>query len=350
MYLSEVYLSEDRQINYFRETAMKKDILKHLLENQGKYVSGEELSSLFGVSRTAIWKHINSIKNDGYPVVSSPRRGYCLTGRPDVLNAQEVKINLAADIIGQLVYFYEKVDSTNEIVKKMAAEGLPEGTVVIAEQQLCGKGRIGRNWVSPAGVGIWFSLLLRPGIKPHVAPQLSLACAAAVCRAIRRFTGLDVRIKWPNDLLIGQKKVCGILTELSAEIDMVNYVIVGIGINVNQKEKDFSCEIKDTATSLSEIAGHDFRRVELLREVLAEIERTYLEYLTSGFPGVLRQWRELCSTLGQEVSVISTGENFSGLAEDIDENGHLLVRMANRELRAVVAGDVSIRRRDGQYT
>jgi len=328
---------------------MKQDILKHLLENQGKYVSGEELSSLLRVSRTAVWKHMNSLKNDGYPVVSSPRRGYCLIGRPDILNAQEVKINLATNIMGKHVYFYEKVDSTNEIVKKLAAEGLPEGTAVIAEQQLRGKGRIGRSWFAPSGVGIWFSLLLRPSIKPHLAPQLSLVCAAAVCLAIRRFTGLDVTIKWPNDLLIERKKVCGILTELSAEIDMINYIVVGIGINVNQKETDFSSEIKDTATSLSEIAGHKFRRVELLREILIEIERTYLEYLTSGFSGVLAQWRALCSTLGQEVSVISTGEDYSGIAEDINEHGHLLVRMANRELRAVIAGDVSIRGSGGRY-
>ncbi|MBZ4652757.1 MAG: birA [Peptococcaceae bacterium] len=328
---------------------MKQAILQMLIENQGEYVSGEQISKTLHVTRTAIWKQINNLKQEGYEIDSSPRLGYRLLSRPDILKPEEIKIGLATEILGRELYVFEQVNSTNDLAKKKAAEGASHGTVVVADQQLSGRGRLGRPWASPPGTGLWFSVVLRPPLKPFLAPQLIFVSAVAVCRAIRDYTGLPVTIKWPNDILFSGKKVCGILTELSAEIDIINYVVVGIGINVNQEMADFPPELQEKAISLAVAGNTTYNRVGLLKAILKELEKEYEIYLTEGFPAVLKHWRSLTSTLGQEVMVSSTEESFSGIAEDINEEGCLVVRTKEGKLRSVMVGDVSLRGKDGRY-
>lgn len=323
---------------------MKQKILNLLTEKEGAFLSGEELSSMLKISRTAVWKHINGLKKDGYRIMASPRRGYCLLERPDRLNEVEIKTGLKTNVFGQRVACFSLLDSTNEEAKRLAAEGTPEGTVVVAEQQERGKGRVGRQWVSPSGVGLWFSLVLRPNLLPIQAAQLTFVSAVAVCQALRKVTGLPLTLKWPNDLLFEEKKVCGILTELSAEIEKINYLIVGIGINVNQKQEDLPPELRKTAFSLAMACGTSFRRADVLRIVLQEYEEIYFQYLQQGFDWILQLWRGFNSTLGKKI-LVSTGEEaYEARAEDINENGYLLVRKASGELKTLMVGDVSIRR------
>ena len=323
---------------------MKKAVLQLLLEQQGKYISGEEMSNLLQVSRTAIWKHIRSLKEDGYQISSSSGKGYCLLERADILTPTEIKTGLETEFLGQNLFCYATLDSTNEAAKREALAGAPEGTVIVAEQQEQGKGRLERNWFSPSGLGLWFSVILRPEIKPAQAAQLTFVSAVAVCKALRAVTGLPIMIKWPNDLLCGEHKVCGILTELSAEIEEINYLVVGIGINVNQQKQDFSPEIKDTAISLALATGRSWQRAELLRKILGEYEKQYQLYLTKGFRQTLFFWRELNTTLGKEVVVSTREGSFTGVAEEINEDGCLLVRKDSGEVEVLLAGDVSLRR------
>jgi len=322
---------------------MKQQILALLSQRQGNFLSGAELSARLKISRTAVWKHIKSLKEEGYRILASPRRGYLLLERPDLLTETEIRSGLETRIFGQKVVFLPLLDSTNEEAKRLAAAGAPEGTVVVSEQQEKGKGRIGRQWLSPPKVGLWFSLILRPAIMPVFAAQLTFVSAVAICQALKEATGLPLTLKWPNDLLWAGKKVGGILTELSAEIEKINYIIVGTGINVNQKEEDLPPELKEMAVSLQMAAGRPFHRAALLQVILAKYEEQYHTYLQDGFAPILQAWRELNSILGQEVVVKSPEGSFAGRAEDVNADGCLLVRKASGELETVIVGDVSIR-------
>jgi BirA family biotin operon repressor/biotin-[acetyl-CoA-carboxylase] ligase len=322
---------------------MKQKILELLSQRQGTFISGEELSNMLNISRTAVWKHIHSLKEEGYRILASPRRGYVLTERPDILTETEIRSGLETRVFGQKVAFFPLLDSTNEEAKRLAAAGAPEGTVVVSEQQQQGKGRIGRQWASPPKIGLWFTLILRPAVLPVHAAQLTFVSAVAVCLALKEATGLPFTLKWPNDLILDGKKVCGILTELSAEIEKINFIVVGIGINVNQKEEDLPKELKDKAVSLHIAAGRTFHRAAILQVILAKYEELYHNYLQNGFAPILQAWRELNSTLGQEVVVKSPEGSFVGRAEDVNADGCLLVRKASGELETVIVGDVSIR-------
>lgn len=323
---------------------MKKEILKLLLDKEGQFISGEEISNDFNVSRTAIWKQIKTLKEAGYVIDSSPRQGYRLVEKPDIILPEEIGIYLDTRIIGRKAYVYDSLDSTNEMAKKMASQGIEEGTVIVAERQLSGKGRMGRLWVSEPGTGIWFSVVFRPEIKPQYAARLTFVIAVAVCKALRRSTGLPIMIKWPNDLLLEKKKICGILTELSAEIDQINYIVAGIGININHDKEEFPPEIRATAGSLFSISGQKYRRAELLVEIMKDLEEQYLMLLDDEFPRILDSWRCMSCTLGDEVYVSSREEQFFGIALDVNEEGHLLVKTEDGQIKQVMAGDVSLRR------
>ena len=256
----------------------------------------------------------------------------------------EIQSSLKTAFIGHNLHYYSETDSTNEAAKRQALVGAAEGTVIVADQQKQGKGRLERNWFSPPAQGLWFSIILRPQIKPTEATQLTFVSAVAVCKAIRSLTGLPVMIKWPNDLLCGNKKVCGILTELSTEMDDINFLVVGIGLNVNQREEDFPIDIKETASSLFIATGRAWRRTEILGKILHEYESQYQNYLTKGFGHTLLLWRSLNTTLGNKVVVNTREERFTGVAEDINENGCLLIRKDSGETEVLLAGDVSLRK------
>jgi len=221
----------------------KQQVLEELRKRKGEYVSGEELSRRLGLSRTAIWKHIKALRRDGYQISACTRRGYTLLCIPDRLYPEEVTAGLKTTWLGRPFYYYEEVGSTNQVAKDLAEQGAPHGAAVLAEGQTSGRGRLGRGWLSPAGKGIWLSLVLRPRVAPWQLPQLSLLAAVGVASAIKEITGLEVGIKWPNDILSRGKKLCGILTEMRAEVEITQYVILGIGLNVNLDIEDFTRDL-----------------------------------------------------------------------------------------------------------
>lgn len=323
---------------------MRSKIRQMLKEQAGQYVSGEEISRRLNVSRTAVWKHIRALKEEGYDIEGHSRRGYRLCAAPDLLRPEELCPHLTTTRLGRCISYLTSTDSTNNEAKKLAAAGCPEGQIVVAEEQVSGRGRLARGWFSPFGKGVWFSIVLRPPFSPQEAPKCTLLAAVAVSRAIRRATGVECGIKWPNDILVAGRKLVGILTEMSAEMDAINYIVIGIGINVNVEPDDLPPELRDIAGSLRIAAGRSFSRVELLAAVLHELERVYDQTVKDGFAPLLAEWRQESVTLGQTVDVVGSGQQFSGVAEDIDSDGALLVRTA-AGLERVLAGDVSIRPR-----
>lgn len=322
---------------------MRNAILSLLREAGTGFISGEEMAARLGVSRTAIWKHIQELRTAGYDIASQSRSGYTLRLAPDKLLASEIKHGLNTKFVGSEVFSYECLESTNKEAKRLAAAGAAEGTVVVAEEQTGGRGRLARHFFSPPGKGIWFSVILRPPFLPQEAPKCTLLAAVAVAKAMAE-AGLEPAIKWPNDLLYQNRKLVGILTEMSAEMDGIKYVVIGIGINVNIAREEFPEEIRETAASLMEIKGEPLARVPFLQSVLREMEGLYQEAVQVGFGPVFEAWRHYSATLGQEVQVIGvkSGEKYLGRAVDIDEDGALLVE-AEGGLRRVLAGDVSIR-------
>lgn len=321
---------------------MRSNILAVLRSAGGAYVSGEEIAKALKVSRTAVWKHIHELRQAGYAIESHSRSGYCLRETPDLLLPNEIKNGLETKVLGWEIRYYKDVQSTNNAAKELAAQGAAEGTIVVSEAQNSGRGRLSRGWYSPAQKGIWFSVILRPAFLPQEAPKCTLLAAVAIVKAVKKVSGLAVGIKWPNDILHEGKKLVGILTEMSAEMDGINYIVIGAGINVNIGQTEFPEELAGIATSLSIVKGEKLSRVILLQAILAELEALYDQAQRQGFAPILAEWKKYSVTLGQEVNVIGIKETFSGTAVDIDSDGALLVRTAE-ETRRVLAGDVSIR-------
>ncbi|TCS75628.1 biotin--[acetyl-CoA-carboxylase] ligase [Pectinatus cerevisiiphilus] len=321
---------------------MRSEILTILRKAGGEYISGAYLAEKLSVSRTAIWKHICALKEEGYDIDSKSRNGYRIISSPDLLTPGEINAVLATNVFGCVIKYYKTVSSTNNAAKLLAQQDAREGTIVVSEEQGNGKGRLSRCWFSPAQKGIWCSLILRPPFLPQEAPKCTLMAAVSICKAIRSLTGVQVGIKWPNDILYNGKKLVGILTEMNAEMDRINYVIIGMGINVNVTVKDMPVEIRNTATSLLQIIGKKVSRVRLLCAILAELENEYEIIKAAGFAPILEQWKKYSVTLGQKVKVIGINETFYGKAVDIDDYGALLVDTGEKIERAL-AGDVSIR-------
>ena len=322
---------------------MRIKILDLLRRCPEEYLSGEEISRQLEVSRTAIWKHMQTLKQAGYQIEAHPRQGYRLKNLPDLLLPYVIRDTLNTKVMGQgEIYYFSEIDSTNNEGKKQANLGCAEGSIVLAEEQKGGRGRLARGWFSPKGKGIWLSVILRPPFNPYDAPKCTLMAAVAVTKAIRSITQVECGIKWPNDILYQGKKLVGILTEMSAEIDAINHVVIGMGINVNIGEHEFPDELQSIATSLSIIRGEAISRLTLLNGILGQLEVVYNQVVQNGFVPMLDEWRELSVTLGQQVDVVGSGRNFSGTAIDIDHDGALLVQ-TEQGLEKVLAGDVSIR-------
>lgn len=323
---------------------MKQDILRLLKENSPEFVSGEDICKKLNVTRTAVWKHIQSLREDGYDVEARPRAGYRLVSVPDRLYPLEIVDGLKTRFIGRKIFYADSLSSTNTVAKELVRSEYGEGSMVVAEMQTGGKGRLGRGWSSPKYKGIWFSLILFPRVNPSEASQITMLTAVAVATAIRFETGLDAGIKWPNDLLLYGKKICGILVELSAEMERINHLVIGTGINANQDREDFPEEFVDKATSLKLESGHTISRVKLLQACLLEFERWYTLWLGSGFSPVLAKWKELTVTLNCPVRLTTANKTWEGWAEDVDDDGALMLRLPDGELKKFVSGDVSLRK------
>src|SRR5580692_3022949 len=261
-------------------------------------VSGTELAERLGVSRAAVWSHIEELRRLGYGIVAGPHSGYRITGEPDALLTDDLLARLGKSrIIGRDIHVFEQTTSTNDVVEKLARDGVREGVVVFAESQTRGRGRLGRKWISPARRGLWFSILLRPNLRPQETTQLTVASATALRRAIQAQTGLSPEIKWPNDILINGKKVAGILTEMSAELDRVRHVIPGIGIDVNQDAGEFPAELRKIATSLKIEGGESFSRPALAVAILQELDEEYARVCAGKFSAIASEWVEHCGTI-----------------------------------------------------
>lgn len=323
---------------------MKNKILEELKRNNGQPVSGEEMSRKLGISRTAVWKHIGRLRSEGYNIGSQTNSGYKLVGSPDILTLKELEPFLNTDLIGRDIVYLDSIDSTNTYAKKTAEGPFKEGTVIIADEQSAGRGRLGRHWVSTRGKGIWMSIMLKPDILPKDAPKLTIVAAYAVANALRDCCNLETRIKWPNDIIAGNKKLCGILTEMSAEADEIKYVVVGIGINANLGVDDFGPEVSSIATSISIEKGRVVSRKALIASVLQEFERVYKDFERDGsIRFFLNEYKKESAVLGKEIRIISRKEEITGLAVDISEEGHLVVKLGDGSIREVMSGEVSVR-------
>ncbi|NLC77578.1 MAG: biotin--[acetyl-CoA-carboxylase] ligase [Clostridia bacterium] len=321
---------------------MKCKVLE-LLRSHREPVSGEEISAQLGVSRTAVWKHIKTLREEGYEIVSQPGKGYLLKGIPDLLLRGELAHFLAGSMFARSIQCHLTVGSTNDLAKAAADQGAPEGALVVAECQEQGKGRLGRQWFSPQGGGIYASVVLRPPLKPEQAPGFTLLAAVALAEAVQKVAGLTPGIKWPNDVLLAGKKFCGILTEMKAEMDRIYYLVIGTGINVNTDPQSFPESLRDTATSIKTEGGKAVSRIELLAVYLKNMETLYKVYLEQGLPPVIEKWKTWNVTLGQAVSLTSGGEVFQGRAVDIAGNGGLVVVGNDGEERIFQSGEVTLR-------
>lgn len=308
---------------------MEQRILAYFQNNPHKYVSGEQLSEWLGCSRTAVWKHIRSLRVEGYTFEAIPRKGYRLIGEPDRLSAAGLLAGLSTRTMGRTLKLFDSVESTQTIAHRLAEEGAEEGTLVVAEQQTAGRGRMGRSWHSPKGKGVWMSLVLRPRIPVHFTPQLTLLVAVALCRTIRKMEPLAVAIKWPNDLLIEGKKISGILLESSAEDERLKHVVAGIGISANMRADDYPPELREVGTSLAIASGKEWNRAELIQAFLAQFEALYELYHAEGFEPIRAAWEALAVSLGKPVRARTPKGDVAGVAESIDDMGALLVRQAD---------------------
>jgi len=324
---------------------LREEIINLLKKSSPDPLSGEVIARQLGISRTAVWKNIHALQEKGYNITGSPRRGYLLQKIPDLLYPGELGEKLHTKIIApnpSFIHHYHRVGSTNNVLKEMAEEGAAEGTVVVAELQETGRGRMGRHWSSPQGKGIYLSLLLRPPVSPQHTSPLTLLAAAAACRGISSvLPRLLPGIKWPNDLLIGGRKVCGILCEIKAEIDLVHYLVAGIGINVNMAMEDFPSELRQSATSLLlENEGVVVSRLAVAAGVLQHFDELYAIYLEKGTASVLSRWREYDITLGRSIKVQGPGFSFTGTASELDDNGAIVVESETGERKSFTTGEV----------
>lgn len=320
---------------------MKAKILSMLRETDG-YISGQQICEKFQVSRTAVWKVIEQLKAEGYKIEAVRNRGYHLEGAPDVMSKAEIESLISTKWAGCDVLYFPEIDSTNLRAKRLGEEGASHGTLVVADRQTDGRGRRGRAWESPAGSSIYMSILLRPEIIPSRAPMLTLVMAQSVAEAIREMTGVDAQIKWPNDIVLNGKKICGMLTEMSTEIDWISYVVIGVGINVNTE--NFPEELKDQATSLWLEEGKRYKRAALIAQIMKRFESCYEQFIKTGdLSGIQEDYNRLLVNRDREVRILEPGHEYNGHALGIDETGELLVRRADGSVAKIYAGEVSVR-------
>lgn len=316
-------------------------ILRALRSQGSAGASGANLAKELGVSRAAVWNRIEELRRLGYDIEASPHAGYVLRGSPDVLHGEDLLARLGPiRTIGRDIRVFAETTSTNDIVEKLARDGVAEGIVVFAEAQTKGRGRLGRAWVSPPGKGLWFSVLLRPKIAPQAATQLTVISAVAVARAIEKHTGLHPGIKWPNDIVFGHRKAAGILLELGAELDHIRHVVLGIGLDVNLTAEDLPLEVRAVATSLREQKGELIDRPGLATALITELDAAYSRYRNGDFHELGDEWMRRCVTLGRRVTLHVGDRKISGHAEALDDEGALLLRTEHGRLERIVGGDV----------
>lgn len=318
-------------------------ILTFLRHAGERAVAGADLARMLGVTPDTLGRHVEALRALGYEIEASPHLGYRLRRAPDALHPDDLLSRLGTThVIGREIRVFQETTSTNDLAELLARGSAKEGAVVFAEAQTRGRGRHGRTWVSPAGKGLWLSVLLRPKLRMESVTQLTIAAAVALSRAIRNQTELRPDIKWPNDLLLSGKKVAGILTELSAEPGAIKHVVIGIGVNVNMASSDLPPDLQSVATSLKIECGHDLDRAALAAAILREFDNDYARVNSGHFEALADEWESQCSTLGHAVSIHVGQRRFRGRAESLDSSGALLLRTSHGHLERISAGDVTM--------
>lgn len=319
---------------------MEGKILKLFRKEEAGFLSGEQISEPLGISRSAVWKHIEKLRALGYEFDAVPHLGYRLSKTPDKLYAFELESILDTRTLGNRIVYFDTIGSTNKEAYERANNGCAEGLLVVAERQTKGRGRLSREWVSPKQKGIYMSLVLRPKITPYQAPMITLIAAVSIASALRGCCGLSALIKWPNDIFVAHKKVGGILTEMEAESDSINFLVIGIGINVNTR----SSELPKGATSLMEESGEKVSRAAVVKAVLESFETYYRRFMESGFADIRKEWRDLSTTLGRRVRSTCLHRKVEGEAVDLNADGSLKIRLDNGFYENIIAGDVTLLR------
>ncbi len=324
------------------QSEIRNKLLEVFSNANGDFISGQKLSDQLGCSRTAVWKHIEDLRSEGYELEAVRKLGYRILTKPDKITNNEIQLGLKTEVLGRNIHFEESVTSTQQIAHRLAYEGAIEGTIVVAEEQTTGRGRLDRAWYSPKHTGIWMSMILRPQIPPSKAPQLTLLAAVGVVQAIQEVTGLEPDIKWPNDILLNQKKLVGILTELQAETDRINSVIIGIGINVNQDINHFPESLHHIASSLSIEKGENIDRAKLIQTILLKIEKLYNEYLQHGFKVVKLLWESYATSIGKNIVARTLSGSIEGKALGINDEGVLLIEDASGVVHHIYSADIEL--------
>jgi len=322
---------------------MREAVLQALKEKNGEWLSGEMLSESLKVSRTTVWNQIKALLAEGYKVESSPKKGYRLSSPPDILSPAEVCPELTCKVFGRKDYFYyQEIDSTNSQARSLASKGYPEGTLVVADMQTAGRGRRGRSWYSPGSQGIYMSIILRPVLPLKEISRISLLVAVAVAETLEEELNLPARIKWPNDILINNKKIAGILSEVVTDMDGIEYIVVGIGLNINNRLQDFPSDLRTPATSARVEDQRFISRVKVLQGLLVRLENRYFDLLAGNFAGTLEKGKSLSVAIGQELKLDTINGVLVGRAVDIDDNGFLLLRDHSGIIHTIMSGEITI--------
>jgi BirA family transcriptional regulator, biotin operon repressor / biotin---[acetyl-CoA-carboxylase] ligase len=324
------------------QSQLRKDLLDAFTNAGESYISGQQLAELIGCSRTAVWKHIEVLRKEGFELEAVRRKGYRIVRTPETITADEIRLGLKTKFIGKNIHYEESVESTQKIAHRLAYEDVPEGTVIIAEEQTTGRGRMDRKWHSPKYTGIWMSLILRPNIALTKAPQLTLLTAVAIVQAIEEITDLTPEIKWPNDILLNGKKVTGILTELQAEADRIHSIIIGIGINVNQSNGDFPIELQKIATSLLIEKRETISRADLIKAIFTKMEKLYLLFLDQGFLPIKLLWESYAVSIGKSITARTITHTIVGKALGITDEGVLKIEDESGVLHHVYSADIDL--------
>jgi len=318
----------------------RNQLINLLAENKHQYISGQILSEKLNISRSAVWKHMNELKKDGYSIEGVPKKGYRIIGFPAKVSENTLQWGLNTKWMGHTIIHKKTTSSTQLIMHELALENQKHGTVVVADKQLNGKGRMNRAWFSAENKGIWMSILLRPSISPHLAPQLTLLAATVLAEVISSFTELKVQIKWPNDILINRKKVAGILTEMQAEQDQIQYIVLGIGVNILQEKDDLPHELRSKATSLKLETSTEWDIRELIQAILVQFEKTYELYMDAGFSKIKRLWEYYGFKIGERILIKTLKEEWKAIFYGIAEDGALLVKNTDDSIEKIYSAEI----------
>src|SRR5690625_1727804 len=322
-------------------SSTRSKLIELLSENEQKYISGQQLSNELNISRSAIWKHMNELKKDGYEIEGKARKGYRIISYPNKLSENTIQWGLSTNWLGKKVHHREVIDSTQKLAHQLALDGVEHGTIVIADEQTDGKGRTGRPWQSNKSQGIWMSIILRPNILPYLAPQLTLLTATVLARVLDDFADITPQIKWPNVILINGKKIAGILTEMQAEQDKVLYVIVGIGLNINQEEKDFEQQLAATSTSLRMETDKNWSLLPIIQQIIHQFEQKYESFIEHGFSKVKNEWEQYGFKINERLQIKSGHKQWEGLFLGIAEDGALLAKNEAGDIEKIYSAEIA---------